>query len=347
MSPNPTVIKESEESEEDRSFWKVLIFTALGAGALFLSFFLFDKFLIEGNLVRLLGSAVFAALFVAFFVIQVFFTKSSMKLVLLSFVQAVAPLLLFTDRFSSSFPGILAAAFAVFFVFLFGAALYGKKEIANSLNIRFFQVSRKIVTRVTAGILIAFSVQLYLTYFVWGGFNENFSRRLVNQTLAASEPIVKTIFTEVSFGGTVDQFFRTLAEDQLSKIKVGGGSGAGEAAVEFRLLPPAEQERIVGEVSSTLRQEAEKFMGPLNAEKPINGEIFRIIKEYVDGVPQATRSVFSVIVAVLFFFSAKGIVFLFYWLPEFIAFIIFKIAIVTGFAFINLESRTREFILLS
>jgi len=79
----------------------------------------------------------------------------------------------------------------------------------------------------------------------------------------------------------------------------------------------------------------------------MNAEIFRIIKDYVDGIPPATKSVFSVVLAVLFFFSARGIAFLLYWLPELIAFLMFKLFMVTGFAYVGLESRSREFIMLS
>ncbi len=350
MTPNPTVIKQSEESEEDRSFWKVLILTALGAGSLFLSFFLFDKFLIEGNLVRALGSALFAVIFLSFFVLQVFFTKSRVRIVILSFVQAFAPILFFTDRLYPDPSIILIIAFAILFLFFTGAAVRGERDITNSVAIKFFPVARKVVSRATAGILIAFSIQLYLTYFVWGGFNEDFSRRLVNQTLATSEPIIKTVLTEVSFSDTVDDFFRTLAENELSKIRVGGvgnGEGEAEAAIEFRRLPPAEQEKILGEISLALQKQAEEILGPLNADRAINGEVFRVIKDYVDGIPPATKSVLSLIVAVFFFLAVKGVTFLLYWLPEFIAFLMFKLFMVTGFAYVNLESRSREFIMLS
>ncbi|MFH0712355.1 MAG: hypothetical protein V2A55_00630 [Candidatus Jorgensenbacteria bacterium] len=344
MSPNPTVIKQSEESDEDRSFWKVLILTVLGAGSLFLSFFLFDKFLLEGNLTRLLGSVVFAFIFLSFFVVQVFFTKSRAKIILLSLIQVIAPILFFLGRLYPSPSTTLIVAIVVFFLFLVAAGARGKRDIANSMTIRFFPVAKGILSRVVAGLLIAFSIQFYLTYFVWGGFNESFSRRLLNETLAASEPMVKIVLAEVSFDDTVDDFFRTIARDQLQKIKVGGEN---EAAIDFQQLLPAEQEKIIGEVSLVLREQAEKIVGPIGETSKVNAEIFRIIKNYVDGIPPATQSVFSVIIAVLFFFTAKGIAFLLYWLPELIAFVIFKLSIVTGFAYISLESRSREFIMLS
>ncbi|OGG40057.1 hypothetical protein A2116_00200 [Candidatus Jorgensenbacteria bacterium GWA1_49_17] len=345
MSPNPTVIRQSEESEEDRSFWKVLILAVLGAGSVFLSFFLFDKFLAEGNLVRLLGSILFACVFLSFFVLQVFFTKSRIRIAVLSLIQVLAPLLFFFERIFPS-PSIpLLVGIVVFFIFLLAAAGRGRQDIAGSLTIRFFQVAKGIMSRAVAGLLIAFSFQFYLTYFVWGGANESFSRQLVNQTLTASEPIVKIVIAEVSFDDTVDEFFLDIAEKQLRKIKI--GSGGEEAAIDFDRLLPAEQEKITGEISLALHTQAEKIFGPLNADGKMNAEIFRIIKDYVDGIPPATKSVFSVVLAVLFFFSARGIAFLLYWLPELIAFLMFKLFMVTGFAYVGLESRSREFIMLS
>lgn len=343
MSPNPTVISQSEESEEDRSFWKVLILALLGAGAVFLSFFLFDKFLIEGDLVRLLGSALFAVVFLALFVLQVFFTKSRAKMVLLSFIQAFAPLIFFIDRLYPIPSPPLITVFVIFFVLLIGAALRGGREIGNSLTVKFFPVAKAIVARATAGLLIAFSVQLYLTYFVWGGFNEDFSKRLVSQTLASSEPVVRLVLTEVSFERPVDEFFGFLAESQLRRIKV----SAGEEGIEFQRLPPIEQERLISEVAVALRIQAEKIVGPLDPAAPANEEVFRIIKSYVEGFTPKTKSVVDVALAVLFFFSARGVAFLFYWLPEVIAFVIFKLLLVVGFAYVSLESRSREFIMLS
>jgi hypothetical protein len=343
MTANPTVIRQSEESEEDRSFWKVLILAALGAAGAFFSFFLFDKFLVEGNLVRLLGSVIFATIFLSFFILQVLFTKSRAKIIFLGFVQAFAPIFLFTDHLYPVPSILLITAFAVFFILLVAGAVRGERELANSLNIKFFSVAKGIVSRAVAGMLIAFSVILYLAYFVWGGFNEDFSRRLVNQTLTSSEPIVKLVLTEISFENTVDRLFRDLAESQLRRIKIDGE----EEAVEFQRLPPPEQEKIISEVAFALRVQAEGVVGPLNVNRPANEEVFRIVSDYVEGLTPATKSILSVAIAVLFFFSARGIAFLFYWLPEVIAFIIFKLFLVTGFAYVSLESRSREFIMLS
>ncbi len=342
---NPTVIKRSEESEEDRSFWKVLILAVLGAGSVFLSFFLFDKFLIEGNLTRLLGSVIFTFVFLALFVLQVFFTKSRAKIIILSLIQALAPLLLFIERLFPSPSVLLIVGIGLFFIFLAAAASRGRENIANGLTVRFFPVAKGILSRAVAGLLIAFSFQFYLTYFVWGGFNESFSRRLVNDALAASEPIVRIVLADVSFDGTVDEFFRDIAGDELRKIKV--GSGGEQAAVEFEKLLLAEQEKIIGEISLTLQGQAEKIFGPLNPKSKMNAEVFRIVKDYVDGIPPATKSVFSVVLAVLFFFSARGIAFFLYFIPELVAFLMFKLLIVTGFAYVSLESRSREFIMLS
>ena len=51
--------------------------------------------------------------------------------------------------------------------------------------------------------------------------------------------------------------------------------------------------------------------------------------------------------AALVFFSLKGIVALFYWLIELLAFLVFKFLLTIRFAHVSAEMRSREFISLS
>lgn len=348
MNLNPTVISQSKEEEEDRSFWKVIIIALLGAASVFASFFLFNKFLIEGSLVRLLGSAVFAVLFFALFILQIFFVKSRVRIGFLTLLQAAAPIFVFYSKIFPEPSFALIAGFAVFFIFLTSAAFRGQKEIANVLKIKFFSITKSILPRAVSGFLIVFSLLLYLTYFVWGGFNENFAQKLVSQTLASGEPIFKLVLTDASFESSTDEFLKKITESQLNKIKVdrSGVSGA-EPVLEFWRLPPAEKEKLISETAKELKKKFEKTVGPLNGNVPVNEEVYRIIKEYVDSLSPAAKSALSVIVAVLFFFFARGVVYFFYWVPGVISFILFKFLLVSGFVYINLESRNREFIMLS
>ncbi len=347
MSPDLTVISESAEAEEDRRFWKVLLIALLGAACLLASFFLFDKFLVEGNFRRLWGGLLFAVLFFALFILQVFFIKSRAKMMFLAFIQAAAPIFVFNSNLYPSPSLALIVGFVLFFIFLTAGAIKGQGELLNSLKVRFFWVAKNILRRAVSGFLIVLSLIFYLTYFVWGSFNENFAEKLVNQTLTASEPIIKVILTEVSFQSTVDEFLRTIAENELKKIKIRAADAKEKEPLVFQRLTPPEKEQLITTFSAELKKQIEQIVGPLDGNATVNAEVLRIIKDYVDSLSAPAKSVGGVIITVLFFFAGRGIAFLFSWLPEFISFVLFKLLLITGFAYISLESRSREFIMLS
>ncbi|KKU98642.1 MAG: hypothetical protein UY32_C0018G0003 [Candidatus Jorgensenbacteria bacterium GW2011_GWC1_48_8] len=139
-----------------------------------------------------------------------------------------------------------------------------------------------------------------------------------------------------------------LARNQLRRLSPGGfDSGASDAAIDFQRLPALEQVRIVSESSSKLAEELKKFIGAFEVRETFRDLAFRLSRDYLENLTPSLRSSVEIIAAVLFFFTVKGVAFLLYWLIEFMAFILFKFLLITGFAYITVENRGRQFILLS
>ncbi|KKU98641.1 MAG: hypothetical protein UY32_C0018G0002 [Candidatus Jorgensenbacteria bacterium GW2011_GWC1_48_8] len=183
MSPLQ-VIKESREEEIDRSFWKAVIIAVLAAFFVFFAVSSFNKFLLSVQGTDLLWCFVFALLFFVLFLLQVFFVKSRLKMVPLILLETLAPLLVFYSRFFNG-PGTplyLVFGAAVLFLALLSSSIRGQRELSNSLEIRFFSIVKSVLPRAVTGFILFLSAVFYLNYFVWGNFNQNVGRAIVNET---------------------------------------------------------------------------------------------------------------------------------------------------------------------
>ncbi|MCP6719868.1 MAG: hypothetical protein KJI72_00895 [Patescibacteria group bacterium] len=347
MSPNPTVISQSKESEEDRSLWKIIILVLFGAGFIFATTYFFNKFLLTADYSRLFFSLLFGGGFLVVMILQIFFIKGRFNMVVVMFLQGITPLIVFYSRIYPSPSLVLIAGSLIFFIFLVFAAVRGQRVLSNSLEIKFFFTARSILPRAVTGLLIFLTIVFYLNYFSWGNFNDELGRVLVGQTLASSQPIVGLVFSDISFNKTVQSFLDVIALNQLRKIPSSMGETEADPAINFQRLPPPEKAEAVRRFSLELKKELEKVVGPLNASAPVTGEVFRITKDYFNGLSAALKSALSLALALAFFFGVKGIAVLLYWFIELVAFVLFKFLLISGFAHITLENRGREFVMLS
>ena len=349
MSPNPTVISQSKEPEEDRSLWKIIILALFGAGLVIVATHFFNEFLLTAGYSNLFFSFLFVGIFLVVMILQVFFIKDGFKMAGVTFLQGgVAPLIVFYPKIYPAPSLVLIAGSLIFFIFMVSAAIKGQRVLANSLEVRFFFTARNILPRVFTGFLIFFTIVLYLNYFLWDNFNDELGKVLVGQTLDSSRPIVGIVFSDISFNKTVQNFLDVIAENQLRKIRPGLASRAGtEPAIDFQSLSPPEKAEVVKQFSLGLKKELEKIVGPLNVNEPVKGEVFKIVKNYFSGLSDALKSALGLVLALVFFFSIKGMASLLYWFIELVAFVLFKFLLITGFARISLENRGREFVILS
>ena len=348
MSPNPTVISQSKEPEEDRSLWKIIILALLGAGFVFVATYFFNKFLLTADYSNLFFSFLFVGIFLVVMILQVFFIKDGLKMAGVTFLQGIAPLIVFYPKIYPVPSLILIAGSLIFFIFMVSAAIKGQRVLANSLEVRFFFTARNVLPRVFTGFLIFFTIVLYLNYFLWGNFNDELGKVLVGQTLNSSQPIVGIVYSDISFNKTVQNFLDVIAENQLRKIRPGMAGGTGdEFAIDFQSLSSPEKAEVIRQFSLGLKKKLEKIVGPLSASAPVTGEVFRIIKNYFSGLSDVLKSALGLVLALAFFFGVKGIATLLYWFIELVAFVLFKFLLITGFARISLENRGREFVMLS
>lgn len=344
MSLNPTIISQSQELEADRNPLKIIILAVVGMTLSFAAVYFFNRFLLTAGYGDFFRSFLFGGGFLVLTVLQVFTIKSLTKLNFILFLEVLSALAIFYPYFYPQISIPLVAAGFLFFFFLSLGASQGLKLLGNSVKIQSILTAKMIIPKAVTGLLIFLSVILYLDYFKWGKFNDGLGQTLVNQSLIVSKPIFKYLSPEFSPDKTVNQFFLAVSENQLEKLKLRNDITGLD--LNYDALSPEEKKQVAGKVAEQLKLSTEKIVGRLNGNDTLNKAIFLGIKNYINNFPPNFTAVFGIVTALVFFAILKSVAVLFYWLIEIVTLIVFKILLISGFAYISIENRSREFILL-
>lgn len=344
MPPTPVVISQSSEPEIDKSLPKIIILAIFGIGLSVLSTYFFSEFLVDASLNNFFGWFFSIIGFFVFVILEAFFVKSSSKIFCIMFLQGVAPLSIFWNNlYPEPLISLLVGGF-IYAMFLMISASRGLSILRNSVSIKFFFVSRNMLPKMITGALIFMSIITYASYFELGRFTDQLGRSIVYETLNSSEPIIKMWFPAASFNDKTNDFFRHIAEAQLNKVKI---SLQNDQVIDFSKLPESVKERLIQENGDKISKSLQQTFVAISPEITMKDAIYRSIKQYVDDFSVKTKALFGIIVAVALYFTFKGIFSLLHWLIGLIAFVFYKFLIITGFAYLNIESTSREFTLLS
>ena len=348
MIPNPEIISQSPESEADKNLIKILFLAVLAVAASFLGFYWLDRFILTASALNFWLCVLAVFFLLALNILNVFLIKSRLKLNLIVFAEAASALAVFSGRLSQPFFPWLGVGAAVFFDFLSAAVMRGNHTLTNSLKVNFWPTARAVAGASATGLLVLMTVVFYLHYFQWGNFNDVLGRRFVDGILASADPILNIQFPGASFTGTTRDLFARMAETELKKISLNSLAGGAESSLQnFNLLSPSAKQNLINEVARELRKRTETLTGPLSESAPVNVVIYDQISRYVSRLSPNTLTILGFVAALLLFFALKGFAALFYWLVILFAFVVFKFLVVIGFAYVNLETRSREYIMLS
>lgn len=346
MTPGPTITSHATEAEIDRNNIKIFILAALGIGASMLSARIFMAFLSDIRTDYFAVWAVSVCVFVTFIMLQTMFVKSQTKLQVIMFLQGIAPTAvlfkyLYPSVSLSLFMGIFASA-----VFYMIAAHRGWTILANSLSIKFSFIARNTIPKAMTGLLIFSALFSYAYYFEEGNFTEELGRSISDRILISSEPLVEMWFPGVSFSQNGKDFFEKIAAAQLEKIPF-EEAAKNPMLAAFGTMPEKEKQKLISEAATKVRYTMEKSFGAFPVHEPVRESIFNIARDWVNRMNEKFGGVFPALLIAALSFSAKGVFSLFHWCISLLAFLSYKFLVVTGFAYTNLESRSREFILLS
>ena len=350
MGPNLTVISQSKEEEIDAHPLKITILALIGAALGIFTTYYFNQFLQLADYIYLTISFIFGAFFVVFAVLNAVFIKSSARLETILAFQVLVALSIFYNHLYPSPSLALIGGGVIFFMFLGTAVARGKKTIDNSLKVNFFSVAKTVVPRAISGVLIFLSVIIYLNYFEWGKFNEIIGKKLVSEILTASNPIVNLFFTGVSFDQSTHIFLKGIVQSQINQQPPQSDiiSRSGNNFLDdFKSLPSELKDKFINESVVNLQKSIVGFVGPFDVTKNAKEVAYDLIKGQIDKLSAQVKSILGLVVAFVAFLMLKSFAVLFYWLIEFLAFFVFKFLVAINFAHFGLQTRSREFVILS
>ena len=345
--PNPEIISQSKEPDIDKNNWKILLLGFLIAASGFVSFLLLDKFLAGFNYAQLALFVVVSLVFFVFAVTTSFFVKSEWKLYVISLFTSIAAAAVFYDRLFLGTGVILVAGAAIFFMSLNAGFRSANQFIQNSLRTKFFLTAKTITPKIMMGFLVFAAIVFFGNYFLWGKFTDSLGRTVFGKTLASSEPALHLWFPDSNFNQTVEQFLETIARTQLKKtsIKLQLDPGS-ETAIDFSQLAPEVQAALLKQPVMGMVSYLESRIGPINEKGMVSQVGYETVKGFVVAITPQMRMIWGLALSVLLFYAARSIAGLLYWIINGFSFMLFKLLIVLGFAYVNVETKMREFVLL-
>ncbi|MCL4404228.1 hypothetical protein M1432_02710 [Patescibacteria group bacterium] len=348
LRPNLQVISESREEESDRSVWKILLWGALSVASGYLFVASFERWILTFNSAYFWSLIVTAVLFWSFATLQVFFVKSAWKLALITLLECAVPLLIFWNRLYPAPSYVLLGGAGAAFILSFFALRRGRSFAQNSVELRFFDVAKVFLPRFAAAWLVFVSVLFYLSFFNWGYFTPALKDSLLGSLVSAAAPAVNVFVPGFSTNESVGDFLQNVAKSGLQNAQyTPSGVSAKNFTVAFSQLPEKQQAALISEATDQLSQTFEARFGKFDPNETMLQFSKDLIANYYNGIAAKTGIATSIVIAAAAFFLMKGIVALFYWLIAFIAFVVFKLMMVFGFSRTSIESRSREFVLLS
>lgn len=346
MSQGPQIVSQAQFEETDYSAAKIVLFALMSIVSGMAMVYEFDQFLLTSQYAFLLFSIVAACAFVVMNVLNAFFLKRLSIVWGVVFLESVGPLALFAARMDGAVPYALLAGFAALLFFVFSGIARGKGILKNSIKIKFFQTARVITPRLVTGILIIASVIAYTEYVEWGKWNAALGKEITYGAIREAEPLLHLWFPNVSGTQTVGAFLREVTVAQIRNFPPNTIPGIPDLQKGLEEMPVEVKETIIARFSGELEKTIEAKIGALDRNATVNEAVYEGLSRFAAARSEKEKALGGAALALLLFFSLKGIAVLFYWLLNGLAFLVYKFLIAANFAMVSFESRNREFVFL-
>jgi len=319
MDNNSLLQSASDVADVDRSILKISI--VIFAAVLFEG--LAGYFLEEGKLIY---GAVFTIIFLVIFILQNLFIKGFDKLFFAILLESIA----FALPFYQNFSGLFVIAVFVLTVLLFKASFDSRKELEATMKIRFFRVSR-LSLNLVAPALVLFIIVMFV---MKGGL---FSEEGVNILLRPLTPLVMRYYPTFSPSVPMRELLNNIVVSNLGDKEV----------QDLNKLPLWAQNQLITKSVDQLTEKVEDIIGSkIDLGKPISANIYDTLRfKYIDLTPSSKVFLWSVSLILIYSLVRSFIPFI-HAPIALLAFIVYEILLAFNFAVVQLESRSREVIIL-
>lgn len=330
----PSINKSLIEPNVDFSLPKVIGVGALGvilAGAM--GYFLRAWLDFKGtdSLQPLLTFVLAIVVFLAVFVLQTLFLKSKAivnSVIILESLALAAP-------FLGYFSWYVLAAWLLALLNFLNASFRGRSEMDNQLRIKFFRIKKPVVSRA----LTALSLFIALIYFNGPNAGADFgiSKQTIKSFLKPSEPILqRTLIKNFSFDMSMYQFVDAALGSQI----------AGKLGISAEAIPQAMRAPLINQGIAQLRAQLAPYGINFRNNDTITDILYNYLSKLVVQIPETFRPLITIGGIFLVFLVFRSFGFLFHWAAGALSYVLYEAAMLSGFARLTLESRSREIILL-
>ena len=321
LTDSSTILNAPAEAiDADQSIVKISIVIASGVLLSALTSYLFAN----GYLLWGLISLVFLS---EILVLQNFFIKGFDKLFAAAFLEAVGGAGFFYADFSGAVVIVVAAMVAILTKSFFDV----RRELETSIKVRFWKISQVSLSATIPALLLFFLALLS----VKGNFftEANFT----NFILKPTSPIIAAYLHDFTPSKNTREF--------ITQMLISNFSETDKQVLEK--LPPAAKNQAISGLVDKFSTSLESSTGSvIDLNKPISTNIYAGIMAAYNRLTGNSR-IFAIIIGIIsIYYLIRSVMPILYLPIAFIVFLFYEVILSTGFALVQLESRSREVIIL-
>lgn len=225
---------------------------------------------------------------------------------------------------------ILVSVFLVMFILLLWGALSGRAEMENSLEIRFFRITRRPLSQTITALSVV-AILLYVPQ--WQNKEDFISQKSFDSIFATSRGVAGRLYPEFNFNSDMNALAQSLAQTKLNENS------------QYKLLPPAVKEGLVEKTSVEVVKSLGDNLGlELTGEEDIGTVLYRYISKWLDSWRTKLGSTFLVLWSILAFLFIRGIGTLLGYFVAFLAYVIYHILLIMDVIKIDSELQPQEIV---
>lgn len=316
----------------DRSMTKIIILAFFGVAFSFASGFFLQVFMVNGGGNNLLFSSLAALGFMAVFLLCVFFIKTGWMVNLAVFIQSLAFFALFYDRLSP----MVGIGAVLGFLFFISGIYAGRNELENSLEIKFWKISKKILPKAIAGIAIFAGV--ICASFIDVGSKEFFIPRGAFNAVVSpmtDSGLLEKIVPGLDFSGSTEETIRNIAMREI------------ENNPQLKILPDSIKEELAGKTVQEVENQTAGLAGTqLNFQSKLSDTIYDFLAVKFYSLPESILNSTPVLVAIFIFLTIISLVWPIRLIVALISFLLYETLLALGFGVIIFEGRSKENVVL-
>lgn len=306
---------------------KIIILWIFGVISAFICGWFLKDFFADSSWHSLIAASVAAAVFLAIYTLETVFVEIASASAFIIFLESFALVIPFIVRSVT----ILSGGLVVFAILFIGNSI-GRKIVGNQLVINFNQASSAILSRgiMAIALFAGFVVPFYLT-----SDKDQFPLppSMFEGIVSSGTFFLDKILPGFTPTSTIEEIATNLATSKLNQIP-----GAAQ-------LPASVRQRAIQDSVSGLSGQISSFFGvEINPKLTLGDALYEAARQRFLGLAVHNRDIVLAIIGVLAFLTIET----FNWpikiVISFFAFLIYEILLVTGFAAIELESRSKEVI---